>query len=89
MLIGPVTDMVPPETVTPEVLPLFPIRKLDGLPLKLNAAVLNVPVNAEVEDSKTTSPVVFTLIAVAPLITSPVTVTLPLGAVPADVAPRL
>ena len=81
--------MVPPDTVTPEVFPLLPMRKLDGLPLKLKAEVLNVPVKAAPADSKTTSPVVFTLIAVAPLITSPVTVTLPLGAVPAEVAPRL
>ncbi len=89
MSIGPATEIVPPETVTPEVFPLLPIRKLDGLPLRLNAEVLNVPVKAELEDSKTTSPEVFTFIAVAPLITSPITVTLPLGAVPAEVAPRL
>ena len=85
---GPATEVVPPEIVTPEVFPVFPIRKLDGGPLKLKLVVVNAEVKFAPEDSSTTAPVVLMLIAAFEPITSPMTVTLP-EALVAPVAPRL
>jgi hypothetical protein len=81
--------MVPPEIVTPDVLPVLPIRKLAGGPLRLKLVVVNVAPNEELEDSKTTAPVVFTATVGEPFNESPVTVTDPVAAVDAASAPRL
>jgi hypothetical protein len=68
---------------------LFPIRKLVGGPLKLKLVVLKVEAKELLEDSKTTSPRVFTATVGEPFKESPVTVTDPVAAVAALSAPRL
>jgi hypothetical protein len=86
---GPATEVAPPEIVTPEVLVLFPMRKLEGGPLRLKLVVVNVAPNEVLEDSKTTAPVVLTATVGEPFNESPVTVTDPVAAVEAARAPRL
>lgn len=86
---GPATEVVPPEIVTPEVLALFPMRKLEGGPLRLKLIVLNVEPNDVPDDSNTTAPAVFTATVGEPFNESPVTVTDPAAAVEAASAPRL
>ena len=86
---GPATAIVPPVIVTPEVFPVFPIRKLDGGPARVKLVVLNVALNEALLDSNTTAPVVFTKIVGVPFSLSPTTVMFPVEAVAPARAPRL
>ena len=88
MVTGPATDIVPPEIVTPEVLLVLPIRRLEGGPAKVKLLFVNVLANEAAVDSNTTAPVVFTVRVDAAEILFPITVTLPL-AVELLVAPKL
>jgi hypothetical protein len=85
---GPATEMAPPEIVTPDVFPVFPIRKPEGGPLKVRLAVLKVDVKFAPEDSKTTAPVVLTETVGVPLSASPITLIAPDEAVALLRAPR-
>jgi hypothetical protein len=86
---GPATEVVPPEMVTPEVLPDFPIRKLVSGPDKLKLVVPKVELKFAPEDSNTTAPVVFTETVGVPFSASPMTFMSPFDAVAPLSAPRL
>ena len=89
MVTGPATDIVPPEIVTPEVLLVLPILRLEGGPAKVKLVVLNVELKDALVDSKTTAPVVLTKIVGVPFRASPTTLMFPVEAVALERAPRL
>jgi hypothetical protein len=81
---GPATAMVPPEIVTPDVLPVFPMRRLLGGPAIVKLVVLNVDAKFALEDSNTTAPVVRVYTVGVPFNASPITVTSLAAAVVAE-----
>jgi hypothetical protein len=89
MSIGPPTSIAPPETVTPDVFPLLPSLKLDGVPLSVRLVVAKVEVNEASAGSKTTAPEVRTAKVGLPVSVFPVTVTAPSEGVFAASAPML
>ena len=86
---GPAIDIVPAANVTAELLPVLPIRKLDGAPLNERFVVAKVCEKFAEEDSYTTGPVVLAAMVGEPDIESAITVIAPLGAVDAAAAPSV
>ena len=83
----PTTETVPAETVTSEVFPDLPMRRLAAPAFTLSVLALNAAANAVLLGSSTTAPEVLIVVVPPELILSPITVTAP-PAEPPEVAPR-
>ena len=83
----PTTETVPAETVTAEVFPALPMRKLAAPAATFSVLALNAPENDALLGSSTTAPVVLIVVVPLELILSPTIVTAPV-AEPAGSAPK-